>query len=332
MEDKGIYKINTNSNEHDNIQIEIKKKENNLDLNLFYIENFLKKTYIGNFSLEDLKKKSDYFIQFNDPQMIIEEIKGYKGNKKIEINEKDDKITLKFPVPSVTFENIEFILTLQPKSNEKKIEECEKVLKQLTNILYISEFKSKILKDSKSKKYIKNWISPFAHLSAKLIYSFYIESDEDFEKLGKFGNRQYKNFRDVTNFHKKCDGIPNLLVLCKSKNEIFGGFTPLKFSSEDTYGYDNDSFLFSINNLKKYPKNDQNSNRSIWNYKNYGPCFSYDLCFLENSMNNIKFTKYRYAISEKFINKKNSYFEDYYIILDSLEIFEIKIIDKNLNI
>ena len=75
MEDKGIYKINTNSNEHDDIQIEIKKKENNLDLNLFYIENFLKKTYIGNFSLEDLKKKSDYFIQFNDPQMIIEEIK-----------------------------------------------------------------------------------------------------------------------------------------------------------------------------------------------------------------------------------------------------------------
>ena len=263
--------------------------------------------------------------------MIIEEIKGYKGNKKIEINEKDDKITLKFPIPSVTFENIEFILTLQPKSNEKKIEEYEKVLKLLTNILDFSEFKSKILKDSKRKKFIKNWISPFAHLSANLIYSFYIESDEDFEKLNEdyfTQYKKYKNFKDVTNFHKKCDGIPNLLVLCKSKNEIFGGFTPLKFSSDNTYGYDNDSFLFSINKLKKYPKSDQESNCSIWNYKNYGPCFSYDLCFLENSMNNIKFSKYRYTISEKFINKKNSYLEGDYIILDSLEIFEIKIINK----
>ena len=49
MEDIGIYKINTNSNEHDDIQIEIKKKENNLDLNLFYIENFLKKNLYWKF-------------------------------------------------------------------------------------------------------------------------------------------------------------------------------------------------------------------------------------------------------------------------------------------
>ena len=69
---------------------------------------------------------------------------------------------------------------------------------------------------------------------------------------------------------------------------------------------------------------DQNSNCSIWKYKNYGPCFSYDLCFEEESMNYISYSQKRYAIPENFINKKNSYYKLGLIILDSIEIFEIQ--------
>ena len=42
------YKINVNSNKYDNIKIEIKKIENSLDFNLFFIENFIKKLILEN--------------------------------------------------------------------------------------------------------------------------------------------------------------------------------------------------------------------------------------------------------------------------------------------
>ena len=331
MEENETYEKEVNSNKHDNIKIKIKKIENNLEIQIF-IENFIKKTYIGNFSLDDLKNQSNYYNQFNDPNMIIEEIKGYNGDKKIEVNEEEENITIKFPISSVIYKNIEFILRLKPKSDIEKIEEYEKILKELFDI---SEFNSKILKDN-YKRYIKNWISPFEKLSANLIYSFYLENDDDFEKeeinddiepcislLSLFREiKKYKKIKEVNKFHHQCDNKKNLLVLCKSKNEIFGGFTPLKFSSDDSYGYDNDSFVFSINKLKKYTKIEQNSTCSIWKYKNYGPCFSYDLCFEENLMNCISYSRKRYAIPNNFINTNNSYY-DGSIILDSLEIFEI---------
>ena len=174
--DNETYEINVNSNKYDNIKIEIKKIKNSIDFNLFFIENFVKKTYIGKFSLDDLKNQSNYFNQFNDIKMIIDEIKGYNGDRKIEVNEDEENITIKFPISSVIYKNIEFILTLKPKSDKEKIEEYEKILKELFDI---SEFNSKILKDN-YKRFIKNWISPFGHLSAKLIYSFYIEKDADF--------------------------------------------------------------------------------------------------------------------------------------------------------
>ncbi len=337
MEENETYENEVNSNKHDNIKIKIKKIENNLEIRII-IENFMKKTYIGNFSLDDLKNQSNYYNQFNDPNMIIEEIKGYNGDKKIEVNEEEENITIKFPISSVIYKNIEFILRLKPKSDIEKIEEYEKILKELFDI---SQFNSKILKDN-YKRYIKNWISPFEKLSANLIYSFYLENDDDFEKEEIDGSfighsiflyepcvgeenikyKKYKKIKEVNKFHHQCDNKKNLLVLCKSKNEIFGGFTPLKFSSDDSYGYDNDSFVFSINKLKKYTKIEQNSTCSIWKYKNYGPCFSYDLCFKENLMNSISYSQKRYAIPYDFINKNNSYY-DGSIILDSLEIFEI---------
>ena len=154
------------------------------------------------------------------------------------------------------------------------------------------------------------WISPHEKITANLIYSFY--------------NKTRNFFGDVNRFHQQCDNKPNILVLCQSNIEIFGGFTPLPFLNDNSYGYDNDSFVFSINKLKKYPKEDQDNSCSTWKYKNYGPCFSYDLCFQENSMNRIQFEQKRYTIPKDFINKGNTLNFDDWICLNSLEIFEIR--------
>ena len=71
--------------------------------------------------------------------MIIGEIRCYNGDRKIEVNEEEENITIKFPISSVTYQNIEFILKLQPKSDIEKIKEYEKIIKELFDI---SEFNS----------------------------------------------------------------------------------------------------------------------------------------------------------------------------------------------
>ena len=305
------YEFEEISNKNNLIKLELKIVEKNLEIKAFLVENFLTKTYIGNFSLEDLKKQNNYYIQFDDIKMVIDEIKGYYGDNKKEINEEEDKIIIKFPILSITYKCIEFTLNLKPKSDKEKIIEYEKVLNNLIKKFTISGFNSKIIKDKKNEEFIKMWISPFKDLSSKLIYSFYKE----------YNNNDFKKFDDIKNFHKNCDNKQNLLVLCKSKDEIFGGFSPLKYSSG--YGCDNDSFVFSINESKKYIKKFQNSNYSIWNFDYYGPCFCYDLYFEKYTMNYITYDQDNYTIPTNFIKKKKCYYANNYIILDSLEIFEI---------
>ena len=228
-------------------------------------------------------------------------------------------------------------MKLKEKTDKEKIEEYEKVfekykneieilkekyrtdinklnekIKILSNRFIIPGFETKIINNKQEKEIIKMWISPQGNITANLIYSFY---------------NKRTNFKDVNRFHERCDNKPNLLVLCKSNIEIFGGYTPLPFLNDNSYGYDNDSFVFSLNKLKKYPKEDQDKSCSIWKYRNYGPCFSYDLCFTEGSMNIIKFEQKRYTIPKNFIDSENAFSyvsSDDSFILDSLEIFEIR--------
>jgi hypothetical protein len=53
------------------------------------------------------------------------------------------------------------------------------------------------------------------------------------------------------NFHSKCDDKPNTLIIIKSINgNIFGGYTEQSWSGKG-YRFDPNSFIFSLNNLKK---------------------------------------------------------------------------------
>jgi hypothetical protein len=133
---------------------------------------------------------------------------------------------------------------------KKKIINNNDILYEMRNVieiymgkLKIDDFKSRILaSDEKSKELIKLWISPNERLSAKLLYSFNIQY-----KKNRFLEEQYEYEFDSTveDFHRKCDNKKNILIICKSQNEVFGGYTPLCFTSEDEYGKDNESFLFS---------------------------------------------------------------------------------------
>ena len=56
------YKLNVFSNKNNSIEIEIKIIEKNLEIKALLVEKLLTKTYIGNFSLEDLKKNQIIII------------------------------------------------------------------------------------------------------------------------------------------------------------------------------------------------------------------------------------------------------------------------------
>ena len=77
------------------------------------------------------------------------------------------------------------------------------------------------------------------------------------------------------NFHKKCDNIPNTLVLIKSEGQRrFGGFTPIPWKSEEIGVYVKDiekkTFIFSLDKKKIYYL--KHTNCAVY-HKNYGPNF-----------------------------------------------------------
>ena len=83
------------------------------------------------------------------------------------------------------------------------------------------------------------------------------------------------NGNKSTDFHKYCDNIgPTLTLVKTSKNQIFGGFTSLNWKNEGDGIIDksNETFIFSLNLMKKYDIIDQNK-RAITCSKNYGPNF-----------------------------------------------------------
>ena len=80
---------------------------------------------------------------------------------------------------------------------------------------------------------------------------------------------------DPINFHKKCDNIPNTLVLIKSEGKRrFGGFTPIPWKSEGggIEDHKNKTFVFSLDNEKIYSLKDI-SYSAVFHKINRGPEF-----------------------------------------------------------
>ena len=81
-------------------------------------------------------------------------------------------------------------------------------------------------------------------------------------------------------FHNYCDNKgPTLTLIKTTKDKIFGGFTPLNWhnKNEDKYDKDNQTFIFSLNLMKKYDMINKDD-YAIQCNNDYGPCFG-DLDF-----------------------------------------------------
>ena len=324
---------NIKSNKGHDVYLKVSVNEEKLYFSCHYFVKYFKTQYEKEFSLEELISKSDYFRQFKNVGQILGEIRNNslstEKRKKEEIIELDDPKNIKVIIylNSKLYKSIPYILDKRQKNEKEILEEYKSIINFYENKSPINGMdKSNVITDN-IKLYLKAWISPIHNIQATLLFSFNQKYPEKFEDSFWKG-RNYAILDNVKEFHDKCDNIDSILVICKSGNQIFGGYTPLFFDSSDTYKYDNKSFLFSINHAEKFPKNNFKKNESIWCYKNFGPCFYYDLELVENSLNKVKSENNNYLIPNDFIDKNLAITYGNDIFLEVLEIYQIIIYDE----
>ena len=129
-----------------------------------------------------------------------------------------------------------------------------------------------------------------------------VEKGEEYlQKLHEWtGNKKmqllYRGTRDgseANTFHSKCNGQGPTLILCKNeKNNIFGAYASISWSSNNSNNYADGSFLFTLTNIHgaeptKYTIT-QNAHYAIYDYYTQGPTFggNHDLYISDNYLNN----------------------------------------------
>ena len=144
----------------------------------------------------------------------------------------------------VTIDNQQIIIeTLQEnilnlKERIEKLENRNKITVENTEEYYLSN--SKIIpNDNQKEKVIKKWINPNKKIKFELLF------------------RKSRDGSICSDFHRCCDNKgPTLTLIKTSKNYIFGGYTPFSWKSQEGYSpvQDKDTFIFSLNLMKKFNK------------------------------------------------------------------------------
>ena len=303
--------------------------QSKLLFNCYFFKDYLKVSFQNTFSFDELKKGSLFYNQFTNINEVFKELyfNEKAGQEYIDGNENsDDKINVVIPITANKFPNLKYELNKVAKTDKELLEEYKNVVNIYKYKINISNFDSKILAIyPEDKELLKSWISPTKKIKAQLLYSFYVNCTKKNDKEFEIKKEDINKIGDIKTFHKNCDGKFSILVLCKSKDEIFGGYTPLSFGSQNDYGYDNKSFVFSINKKEKYRKNSYDKTESIWAYRDYGPCFHWDFYFIKYKMDTVEFEKKTYFTPDNWVNRQKCYFCYKGILLDSLEIYQIEI-------
>ena len=296
FKDKIKNEINKIDNLYDKIFNEVTKRYNEL------IDTLKNKVTQAKEKLEILWSK------LNDL-----EIKNKRIDKSISIFQNKEKNVLKslYYISNINKNNKE-ILSFFENFSQNLIITFEK---EKNSIIYKNYFFNAFISETQilnedNKNILLNFLNPLS--KGKNIYLQLI----------------YRRGDDMSceTFHKKSDKQGSTVVICKSKDEIFGGYTNVDWISPDKYitKFENEPFIFSINKNKKF--NYTNKEKwSIYLDKGHGSDFYWDFVF--NSSEQMKkcycCTKtYGYAYSSEPLVGDGSY---NLIDVDEIEIFKLEI-------
>ncbi|PKY62144.1 hypothetical protein RhiirA4_488116, partial [Rhizophagus irregularis] len=126
------------------------------------------------------------------------------------------------------------------------------------------------------------------------------------------------------NFHEICDNQSRTITIIKleGSTEILGGYNPIEWKSDDSFGVTKDSFVFSFKNSYDIESHIlsrvKNERFAIRNYHNSGPSFGYSLALTDG------FGFCSNCVYEKQIRKSTDYF-----CVKEYEYYDVTIEDGN---
>ena len=227
------------------------------------------------------------------------------NKKRLRSNEIKNKIIYEDNIPSLPSSE-------ENKSQNESTDSC--VTKLYKNIISLPEFQpdtlskeSKILDSYDEEDLIENAIST---ITKNKKYRLLFRASRDGDK--------------ANTFHSLCDKYSNLIILIKTKKGArFGGYTSSKFRSSAHLKFDNNAFLFSLDNKKVF--NIIPGEYAIYCYDNTGPCFSKTSLYIPNSFFSKpgKTSKAGGPFQFKKDYELNRGVEKF--LVDELEIFQVKL-------
>ena len=155
--DESLYQIKIITKQYNEMTILIKKENSKLNFICYYYKDYFKISFQNSFSLEDLKKISNYFLQITEINSIFNEINfnSKKGQKYLDGNENiEEIIKLIIPLSSISYPQLVFQLNKVKKENDKIFKEYKAILDIYRNKIKIDNFNSIILVTKEKEKEI----------------------------------------------------------------------------------------------------------------------------------------------------------------------------------
>ncbi|CAF1577547.1 unnamed protein product [Rotaria magnacalcarata] len=127
---------------------------------------------------------------------------------------------------------------------------------------------------------------------------------EQKKKLNEFYGKRYQRWEliykatrdgfDVDAFHSRCNNKgPTMTIIHSTNNFLFGGYTTISWTSDNSYRSDDTAFLFTLVNPHnipptKYIISDSKTRHAVYHNDRYGPTFGsgHDIYVANNSHSN----------------------------------------------
>lgn len=244
----------------------INNSSNILLINIINENSLPKIEFYKEFTPKELAKNGKFFKVFDDTSSIYTALKELFESKKPKISEEKEYIKLTI-VPNLLALGESDLIIPRKKTDDKKVinDLCDVVNSQgkeiniLKNKIKILEEKIDVL-----EKKIENNIILRRIKKENTLIGDIIKTNEqmnlicdwiDREKAFKF-KLLYKGTTDGDTkeiFHKRCDNKGSTISIIESTDgQIFGGYASKSWNKNKSDIPDPDSFLFNVNNKRKY--------------------------------------------------------------------------------
>ena len=310
MEKAFNIELNTNKN---NTYVITFSLGSSLKIEANQTNDLIKKSFSNDFSYDEIVEKNSYFKTFNTLDVAYDEL-NYQitEEKKTIIEESENNLKIKVPVPNRVNKEIIFTLKQNNKNDNEKLNDLAQLInKQNKEIVDLKnendQLRNEINELKKDINDIKLKFNTFSksnkerqtidNLNSKIIN----ENEECYNMdLKKWINpnknlkaqllyRLSENGEKYETFHELCDKKGPTLTLfhLKDNGHKMGIYTPLSWDKDNKTKNDMETFIFSLNKEQKYKK--VSGSNSIRSPSNYGPCTEYFGCYNQDKNDMLRF-------------------------------------------